>query len=246
MTTRKNQNSILVLATLGVYLGLVLVGATPQILANAALAKQFDIKDEIEFCDDLDNKPDDERTPVTTSIQNYLEDVEFLFASLGRLQGRGRFDAAKDSFDVAQSTLLPCIDANTTGRYTAIRFNASSDASRQPLEYFSRGMTYGYSLGDCVPNREFNGVDAVDSNFSFKLDNNNFTAVIAVKKQSPQRALELQREIESTLALFAVKARPIRKQVIENTKVLTENDLVFLQLHLPRSGIDPLLAANAK
>jgi hypothetical protein len=41
LNNRKNQNSILVLATLGVYLGLVLVGATPQMLAQAAMSKQF-------------------------------------------------------------------------------------------------------------------------------------------------------------------------------------------------------------
>ena len=34
MNTRKGQNSILILTTLGVYLGLVLVGATPQIKAQ--------------------------------------------------------------------------------------------------------------------------------------------------------------------------------------------------------------------
>ncbi|MBK8466666.1 MAG: hypothetical protein IPL32_12630 [Chloracidobacterium sp.] len=59
MNNRKNQNSLLVLATLGVYLGLVLAGATPQVLAQAATAKQFNVKDEIEVKDNLDNKPDD-------------------------------------------------------------------------------------------------------------------------------------------------------------------------------------------
>lgn len=57
MNDRKSQNSIFVLATLGVYLGLVLAGATPQILAQAAMTRYFDVKDEIEFKDDLDNKP---------------------------------------------------------------------------------------------------------------------------------------------------------------------------------------------
>lgn len=58
MKERKNHNSILVLATLGVYLGLVLAGATPQILAQAATTRQFDVKDEIEYKEDLDTKPD--------------------------------------------------------------------------------------------------------------------------------------------------------------------------------------------
>jgi len=58
LNKRKNQNSILVLATLGVYLGLVLVGATPQVLAQAAMTRQFNVKDEVEVKDDLDKKPD--------------------------------------------------------------------------------------------------------------------------------------------------------------------------------------------
>ena len=40
------------------YLGLVLAGATPQILAQAAMTRQFDVKDEIEVTDNLDKKPD--------------------------------------------------------------------------------------------------------------------------------------------------------------------------------------------
>lgn len=84
MTKHKSHNSILVLATLGVYLGLVLVGATPQVLAQAAMTRQFDVKDEIEYKDDLDTKPDStsddsERSlkpeaegRVTASIQRFL------------------------------------------------------------------------------------------------------------------------------------------------------------------------------
>jgi len=58
VTQRRNQNSILVLATLGVYLGLVLAGATPPVLAQAAMTREFNVKDEIEVKDDLDTKPD--------------------------------------------------------------------------------------------------------------------------------------------------------------------------------------------
>jgi hypothetical protein len=61
MSNRKNYNSIVFLTTLSVYLGLVLVGgATPSVLAQAALTRDFDIKNEIVVEDDLDKKPDDE------------------------------------------------------------------------------------------------------------------------------------------------------------------------------------------
>jgi hypothetical protein len=58
VTNRKGQNSILYVATLGVYVGLLLAGATPQVFANAATTRNFDIKDEIEFQDKLDRDPD--------------------------------------------------------------------------------------------------------------------------------------------------------------------------------------------
>lgn len=73
MSKPKNQNSILVLATLGVYLGLVLVGATPQVLAQAAMTRQFNVKDEVEVKDDLDKKPD---TSVTDEKGQVLPETD--------------------------------------------------------------------------------------------------------------------------------------------------------------------------
>jgi hypothetical protein len=61
MNSRKNYNSIVFLTTLSVYLGLVLVGgAVPSVLAQAATTRGFDIKNEIVIEDDLDKKPNDE------------------------------------------------------------------------------------------------------------------------------------------------------------------------------------------
>ena len=53
---RRNYNSIVFLT---VYLGLVLVGATPQVLAHAATNSMFDLRNEIEYTDEFDNKPED-------------------------------------------------------------------------------------------------------------------------------------------------------------------------------------------
>src|SRR5215217_5817177 len=73
MSSRKSQNSILFLATLGVYLGLVLTGATP-VLGHAATSRQFDIRDEIEFADEFDNKPDEEK-----ALEVYASALESVF-----------------------------------------------------------------------------------------------------------------------------------------------------------------------
>jgi len=242
LKTRKNQNSLIFLATLGVYLGLVLTGGTPQVFAHAALTRSFDVREEIEPRDDLDTKPDGDRSPVTASVQIYLEDIEYFLGSLERLKSRGTFDFARDTFDVAQTTLLPCVDSNLTGRYTPIRFNTSSESSRSALHYLSRGMVYGYSLGDCIPNNEFK-VDAVDSRFNFGLDNKAFAIRITIKKQSPERALELVRQLQSTIRLYAVPpTTTLRRSIVDGTSFKADNDQVFIVTRLPRGSLPSLLA----
>jgi len=87
LSNHKSHNSILVLATLGVYLGLVLVGATPQVLAQAAMTKQFNVKDEIEVKDDLEKKPDNAtadigQTAASESDHKITRSVERFLARL--------------------------------------------------------------------------------------------------------------------------------------------------------------------
>ncbi len=246
MNNRKNHNSALILAALGVYIGLVLVGGTPQVLAQAAMTRQFNVKDEVEFKDDLDNKPDDERTPVSDSVKGYLQDVEYFFANLSRLRTQAGFNSGKDAFEVAQATLLPCVDRNMAGRYTALKFEYVNESSRRALENFSRSMVYGYSLGDCIANDEFNGVEAVATKFRFKLDAKEFFVNISIKKQSPQNALSLLRELESSLKLYATTNNDkISQKIIANTSFRVESDQVFIVTRLPRAGLDSLLAVNA-
>lgn len=84
MNNRKNYNSIVFLTTLSVYLGLVLVGgATPSVLGQAATTRNFDIKSEIVVEDDLDKKPD----------EGLFEDLVFFESDdLPSYLGSGRFD----------------------------------------------------------------------------------------------------------------------------------------------------------
>ena len=91
MSNRKNYNSIVFLTTLGVYLGLVLAGgATPTVLAQAALTRDFDIKNEVVLEDDLDKKPDDEvysklKCGLDRSDKQFIEQyAKTILALLGR------------------------------------------------------------------------------------------------------------------------------------------------------------------
>ena len=87
MNNRKSYNSIFFLT---VYLGLVLVGASPQVLANAATNSLFDLRNEIEFKDDLDNKPDEACFDVSVKTtdqdgQFIAEYIKLVSASLERI-----------------------------------------------------------------------------------------------------------------------------------------------------------------
>jgi hypothetical protein len=242
LSKQKAQNPILVLATLGVYFGLLMSGAAPSVLANAALTRPFDVKDEIELLDDLDTKPDDERSPVTASVQLYLEDVDFFLASLAKLNKGRRFDARVDTFNIAQNTPLPCVDSNRAGRFTPISFEVSNLSSKSALEYFSRGMVYGYSLGDNVSTGEFDA-SAAESKFAFSLDGKALTVNVSVKKDSNVRGVDLARDLESIARLYAAKASSkLRQAVIRNTRFISKDDQIMVVTRLPRAGLISLLS----
>jgi len=73
MSNRKNYNSILFLT---VYLGLVLVRATPQVMAYAATNSLYELRNEIEFKDDLDNQPDD--SCLDLKVKTDKQDNQFI------------------------------------------------------------------------------------------------------------------------------------------------------------------------
>lgn len=75
MTNRKSYNSILFLT---VYLGLVLVGGSSHVFAHAATNSLFDLRNEIEFKEDLDNKPDDSLAGIKTDEENVQSFVEYI------------------------------------------------------------------------------------------------------------------------------------------------------------------------
>ncbi|MEO8648694.1 MAG: hypothetical protein ABI539_05970 [Acidobacteriota bacterium] len=243
MKVIKNHNSILFLTTLGVYLGLVLVGgAVPQAFAHSATAKHFELTDEIEIEDDLDKNPDAEASTLNESLGVYLQDVEFFLTGLRRLRVSGRFDAFRETFEVAQSTVLPCVPANKTGSYSAEKFATENEWLRPSLELFSKRLTDGYSLADCLPNDRLTGLEATSSKFAVTLDKSSFSVEVRVKKTSRIEAQRLLSELKQTYKLFVpTTSNSVRSRIYENTTFRAENDQVFIVTRLPRAGLSRLL-----
>lgn len=229
------------------YLGLLVVGgAAPQVFAHSATTRNFDLVDEVEFSDDLDNKPDDERSPVHVSIENYLEDVEMFISSLRGLHKRGLFDPATVTFAVGQNTQLPCVAANKVGSYTVAEFASSGETARKTLEWFSKRLTDGYSLGDCLPNDRYGSKETHNSKFNFKLDRVQFVVEVVVKKASAKEASLLAADLQNTFRdLKMASANTTRLRIYGRTTFHAENDQVFIITRLPRAGLESLLANDA-
>ena len=247
MNSRKN-NSILFLTTLGVYLGLVLAGgAAPSVFAHGALTRSFELSDEIEAKDDLDKNPDGETAALSLSIKTYIEDVEEFLTALQKLADHKKFDPSHDAFEVTQSTLLPCVPANKTGSYTANTFDSNNTALNPSLERFSKLLTDGYSLGDCLPTARFNGNEATSSKFTFKFTDSALSVQVSVTKATPELAKKISGGLTTEFAKFTPSSREVvRQKIFANTSFRAKNDQVFIITRLPRAALDPLLATNAK
>ncbi|MGD9629985.1 MAG: hypothetical protein AB7V18_12150 [Pyrinomonadaceae bacterium] len=81
MNPKKSQNSLLILTTLGVYLGLLMVGgAAPQVFAHSATTRNFEISDEIEVKDDLDRDPGETNLPAPSDNSDRFSEFANAYA----------------------------------------------------------------------------------------------------------------------------------------------------------------------
>lgn len=246
MKNSRANNSIIFLTTLGVYLGLVLVGSSP-VLGHAATTRIFEITDEIEVKDDLDRKPDDERSPLAMSIGNYYADIELFLESLEKLQRSGKFDLTVDTFEISQSTTLPCVAGNKVGSYTVESFTTANLALRPTLEWVSTRLTDGYAFGNCVPSDKFAGQEATHSRFVLKLASDGLTLEISGLKKSQADAGLFLKELSASWDQFRVTAKaPAQKQISDGTTLSTAGNKILVVTNLPRAALDPLLAKDAK
>lgn len=245
--SKKGQNSILFLTTLGVYLGLVLVGASP-VLGHAATTRVFEIADEIEIKDDLDRKPDDnKRSPLELSIGNYYADLEFFLASLDRLGRSGKFDLTVDTFELSQATALPCVADNKVGSYVAETLLTSNKAVEPLLEGTTKRITDGFGFADCIPSDKFAGQEATHSHFVLKLSEEGLSLQVSGVKRSATEVAAYLRELSAAWDQFKARAAdPVKKHISEGTKLSASGNKILVVTRLPRAALDSLIARNAK
>lgn len=234
MNNRKNQNSILVLATLGVYLGLVLAGATPQVLAQAAMAKQFNVKDEIEKQDELDNKPDGCR--VAKSGREITElDATYLWFNHRTISEYAHLveqiiDAYSDvdAFNVGWKSIGDFRPGRTVTTTTDF---VGTDRSAHD---FDEDVIF---VGNGLHGKSFSfSATKDDSGYSSKFESN------AIPYDPP-----LVRYLYRAAFDFRKCFRPEQQEIIlRHTEIKVEGTNLIVSTRLPRGALDLQLAKDAK
>lgn len=237
MSDKKKHNSIIFLTTLSVYLGLVLVGgASSPVLAQAALTRNFDIQEEIEYKDDLDKKPDD-----CERLQNKVNE---------KLQ---QFDFNSQIINDYAEALLDLIELTKQISSKDFAFQASlgkfSDKSRQVvIETTSRPFIYPNNVKEKsidLSNLFLIDIQPEETSFSFDFNNSKDELATKVKffNKTDLDSRKLSVGYDSSLDLWRCKAQDKQiNLILRNTEVFTENNQVFIITNLPRASLDSLLA----
>ncbi len=245
MSNHKNQNSILVLATLGVYLGLVLAGAAPQVLAQAATSKQFNVKDEVEFKDNLDKKPKDDADPLIQSIQVYFQDLDEYLRDVRKADEQLGSVYKRDPETVL---LAPC---HRIGDST-VPFNLEkvTHFTRLPIllnpEYEKENWSWVHMGckrldGSREEKAAFAEIEVSETQKGV------FTYQVSIKLSSNEQASDLFENFQRVFRRIDAADFTNRRKVLwENTKLTITEDKVLIVTRLPRAGLDSLLATDAK
>ena len=248
MSKPKTQNSILVLATLGVYLGLVLVGATPQVLAQAAMTKQFDVKDEIQKKDDVDDTPPLSSADFDGAITEYFSDLNAFVEDVKKLHSIDKFDPSFDTWNRHVIHFSPC---PATGTLQSTEEKTYVDKWITPaLEHANYAAEHFFWLADCLPAKknEVRWPNVRKTGISLSCDKDKFIFGISVIVKNAERAQFLLNELQSSFELYSSVENdsPAISVLYKNTELTAAGDQVFIVTRLPRAGLDSLLATDAK
>jgi hypothetical protein len=249
VTNRKN-NSALFLTTLGVYLGLMLVGgAAPQVFAHGALTRNFDLQDEIEISDDLEKKPDLTEKELGDVISDYSREIQDFVENLRKLRSIDQFDGNWITFDSKQTTYSPCPE---TGGLLSETTEGHIDRWLVPAITEAKFIAENFAwLGDCLPHAGIeNRSLAKSAGIKLKYDKTGLTHEVSIKFESEKKAHSLHEGLSSAFAKFEIDGEDddfaLKKVLLKHTSLTTSANQIFITTRLPRADLDPLLTSRAK
>ena len=234
MSKQHKNNSIIFLTTLSVYLGLVLVGgAMSPVLAQAATTRNFNVQDEIEVKDDLDEKPDKDDLFVSSVIR-LVEELDKL-SKKGNFSWQSKNEFRIESFAFCESDNLPSFEGSSSinQQFDNEIEQTAVEISRRLLEKISK-LKIGSKYDRII-------------DYKFSTENKSLIIQAKVKFADEKSTQIFAKELASYLVQNASISKPTKEKVVaENTKITVENNQVFIVTRLPRGSLDELLKQNAK
>ncbi len=248
MNSGKRYNQILFLTTLSVYLGLVLAGGASPALAQAAMAKSFEFKTELEAKDDLDKKPNDkeEIKRLTSVLDNYFNNSAEFIEGLRELYKAGNFTPVYETFSLIESSGLLCgPEVKVDLREATVRHQIDNQWLEPEIDLL-RNRLYSYNyLSDCLRGNKPGGKTTLDTDIEISYGGSDVKVKFSARKGSPQKAKLLLDGLQTAYKFYEPdEDEPVEQALYENTKITSENDQVFIVTNLPRAGLDALLTVS--
>ena len=214
----KNYNSIIFLTTLSVCLGLVFVSGSAAGLSHSALAKSFDLKNEIEVTDEFDNNPDKDIPAILAEL------VEEIKAS--ETDGKIKTPLPENFF--VRTTVSESLNGGGGG-------SSVSSISDEKLSRLIQETIRQKIKPSILELADFEG-EAKNFSFQLQADGQFFSATFSFSKNQAESFADF---LNSKFS--AEKKNPndsLIKQIYDNTIVSAAQNQVFVVTRLPRAAID--------
>ncbi len=244
MNNQNKNNSIIFLTTLSVYLGLVLVGATPQVLAQDSLSKLSQIKRDGKFiCPNNGLVGDEigkEINPFDYDFAKRL--IELIQTTDVRLEfvKANEPDTLTTPFYFKQIEFAPYI--NKKGKLDEFDWKEDScewTSAAHAGQIAELQSLFLNPLSDCSKPTKLK-LALNSSNIS--IDDKWLNSEFVIRKSSNQRAIQL---VESLRQFFDLQISSTTnsaiKEIYKYTQISSENNQVFIVTRLPRGSLDALL-----
>jgi hypothetical protein len=232
VSKNKGYNSIFFITTLSVYLGLVLVGASPSILAQqAALTQRFEVQNEVDFEEDLDKKPD-ENDLFSSSIVKFVQGLD-KFSKAGIFDWQAKKEIKIESFAFCQSDNLPS-------------YLGTGSINRQ-VDKLIKEIAVEIARNLLTKKSELKLGDFYDRNldYQFTFDNDSLSIQTKIGFETERDAQIFSDEINNYISRIISFSKPATEQIIaHNTELKYENNQVFIVTRLPRGSLDALVASE--
>lgn len=248
MSNSKNYNSILFITTLSLYFGLVLVGATPSVLAQqAALTQKFEIKNEIEVEDDLDKNPDDDEIGqffhigLEKALAQFVEDLQTLKRD-GKYKANSRKITSIECWHSYQSEEIGSASITATPEtWIAVAL----DKLHGNLDkHLVRNFNSNNSFAKFSANQDGNDL-VKEFGLKLRFDKSELKIEIAFSQKSSPTAIASADFLNTAFLTKKLNSnKNLPKLIYENTKAKTDNQYVLVTTQLPRASIDEILADN--